>query len=395
MALQGTLKDFSLADIFQLIGLQKKTGVLTLKDRGEVVTVTFLEGNVVAADSLPKRLEDRLGTVLVKSQQITDVQLQHALKLQKQTLKRLGTVLLEQKYLGQETLREALRVQVSQTIFRLFRWRDGEYRFNQDQKLDYDRDNVLPLSAESVLMEGARILDEWPMVEKRVGNYSGIFRRTKAAEQAMGGGQGKSGLVLSQEERSILTGVNGQRSVQDLIDSSLLSEFDTCRVIYELIGRELLERIGEAGSPAAAKPVAVRAAPRETAIRQGTTSVWLWGLGLLVGLSIFTASSNPLNGWSVATGTESREIALMKQVSLTRLERIRYALQVYFLQNGGYPKDLNYLVLGGLLRSPDLRDPWGREYAYRPLVGGFELQGKDRQGGVDPLLLVRSVTALR
>jgi len=395
MALQGTLKDFSLADIFQLIGLQKKTGVLTLKDRGEVVTVTFLEGDVVAADSLPKRMEDRLGSVLVKSQQITDVQLQHALKLQKQTLKRLGTVLLEQKYLGRETLQEALRVQVSQTIFRLFRWRDGAYQFSQDQKLDYDRDNVLPLSAESVLMEGARILDEWPMVEKRVGSYSGIFRRTKTAEQAMGGSQGKSALVLSQEERAILTGVNGQRSVQDLIDSSLLSEFDTCRVLYELIGRELVEKIGEAGSVAAAKPVGVRAAPREIAIRQGVSSIWLWGLGLLVGLSIFTASSNPLNGWSVATGRESREIALIKQVSLTRLERIRYSLQVYYLQNGGFPKDLNYLVLGGLLRSPDLRDPWGREYAYRPLVGGFELQGKDREGNVDPFLLVRSVTALR
>ncbi|MCI0567714.1 MAG: DUF4388 domain-containing protein [Acidobacteria bacterium] len=395
MALQGTLKDFSLADIFQLIGLQKKTGVLTLKDRAEVVTVSFLDGSVVAADSLPKRMEDRLGVVLVKSKQITEVQLQQALKLQKQTLKRLGTVLLEQKYLRQDALREALRIQVSQTIFRLFRWRDGEYRFSQDQKLDYDRDNILPLTAESILMEGARILDEWPMVEKRVGSYSGIFRRTKAAEQALGVSQGKSGIVLSSEEKAVLQGVDGQGSVQDLIESSFLSEFDTCRVLYELIGRELVEKVGEAGAPAASRGVAPRTVSREPSTRQSLPSVWLWGLGLLVGLSIFTAASNPLNGLSVATGTEIREIALMKQVSLTRIERIRYALQVYFLQNSGFPKDLNYLVLGGLLRSPDLRDPWGREYAYRPLVGGFELQGKDGAGNLDPQLLVRSVTALR
>jgi hypothetical protein len=85
----------------------------------------------------------------------------------------------------------------------------------------------------------------------------------------------------------------------------------------------------------------------------------------------------------------------MKQVSLTRLERIRYALQVYFLQNGGYPKDLNYLVLGGLLRSQDLWDPWGREYDYRFLVGGFELKGKDRRGLEDPELSIRSVIAQR
>ena len=52
MALKGTLKDFSLADIFQLIGIQKKTGVLTLKSDKEVVTVSFVEGNVVSADAL-------------------------------------------------------------------------------------------------------------------------------------------------------------------------------------------------------------------------------------------------------------------------------------------------------------------------------------------------------
>ena len=51
MALEGTLKDFSLADIFQLIGIQRKTGVLTLKSAEDVVTVSFLDGSVVSADS--------------------------------------------------------------------------------------------------------------------------------------------------------------------------------------------------------------------------------------------------------------------------------------------------------------------------------------------------------
>jgi len=133
VALQGTLRDFNLADIFQLIGLQKKTGVLTLKSGQEVVTVSFLDGNVVAADSLHRRLEDRLGTVLVKTKQIASAQLHEALKIQKQTLKRLGDVLVEQKYISQEALREALRIQVTQMIYRLFRWRDGEYHFSQEE----------------------------------------------------------------------------------------------------------------------------------------------------------------------------------------------------------------------------------------------------------------------
>ena len=65
MALEGTIKDFGLPDIFQLIGLQRKTGLLTLKHEKENVTVTFESGQVVMADSMAKRLEDRLGNVLV------------------------------------------------------------------------------------------------------------------------------------------------------------------------------------------------------------------------------------------------------------------------------------------------------------------------------------------
>src|ERR1043166_9921589 len=81
MALEGTLRDFSLADIFQLIGLQRKTGVLTLRGKDDTVTVTFLDGKVVAADSLNRRLETRLGSVLMKSGLLTQDQLNRALDI--------------------------------------------------------------------------------------------------------------------------------------------------------------------------------------------------------------------------------------------------------------------------------------------------------------------------
>jgi hypothetical protein len=43
MALEGTLRDFSFADILQLISLQRKTGVLTLRTEENLVTVSFQE----------------------------------------------------------------------------------------------------------------------------------------------------------------------------------------------------------------------------------------------------------------------------------------------------------------------------------------------------------------
>jgi hypothetical protein len=100
---------------------------------------------------------------------------------------------------------------------------------------------------------------------------------------------------------------------------------------------------------------------------------------------------NPLNGLSLP-GTGGAALGEFRhQVSRTRLERLHYAIQVFFILNRGYPQDLNYLVVGGLLRPEDLRDPWGREYLYRTVNWGYELQGFGPEGKADPKLLVRSI----
>src|SRR6476661_1071671 len=177
MALEGTLRDFSLADIFQLIGLQRKTGVLTLRGKDDTVTVTFLDGKVVAADSLNRRLETRLGSVLMKSGLLTNDQLNHALAIQKETLQRLGYVLTHYGIISADALKQAIQLQILQIVYRLFRWKDGDYHFSQETTIEYDRDNVVPITAESILMEGARMIDEWPIIEKRIRSYDTVFRK--------------------------------------------------------------------------------------------------------------------------------------------------------------------------------------------------------------------------
>jgi hypothetical protein len=83
MALSGTLKDFALPDIFQLIGMQRKTGLLTLESDRETVTVVFEQGMVVHADSTVRRLDDLLGSVLVRQGKMRKDVLEDALSKQK------------------------------------------------------------------------------------------------------------------------------------------------------------------------------------------------------------------------------------------------------------------------------------------------------------------------
>jgi len=76
MALEGTLRDFSLADILQLIALQHKTGLLNVRSPSDTVSLGFVDGMLVSAESSAQRLDTRLGTVLVKTRRLSPEALQ-------------------------------------------------------------------------------------------------------------------------------------------------------------------------------------------------------------------------------------------------------------------------------------------------------------------------------
>ncbi len=401
MALEGTLRDFSLADIFQLIGLQRKTGVLTLRGKDDTVTVTFLDGKVVGADSLNRRLENRLGTVLMKTGLLSQDQLNRALDIQKETLQRLGFILTHYGIISQESLRDAIQLQIMQIVYRLFRWKDGDYHFSQETTIEYDRDNVVPITAESILMEGARMIDEWPIIEKRVRSYDMVFRRklidqeivVVGADQAdeidfdgEGTRRGRRGgfgekIRISQEEKSIYDLVDGTMTVSDIVEVSRLSEFDTNKALYELLTRDLIEEVR--GHTAAA--VAAQATPvDETEVAE--TPVPLPLVLILVGLaiaSLVTSIKNPLNTLTPMRPTPGGLSPIgssRKAISMQRIQMLGVAIDKYNDTQGQLPFELKHLTPEYIDESL-LTDPWGNTYKFIPrpdsyLVIGFTPEGK-------------------
>ncbi len=176
MALEGTLRDFSLADILQLIALQHKTGLLTVRSPSDTVTLGFVDGMLVSAESSAQRLDTRLGKVLVKTRRLQPEALQRALEIQAQTLQRLGFILLKNAFCSAQDLRDGLDIQIRRIAYGLFRWTDGDYKFEQSDHVDYDHESTTPLAVERLLMEGARMVDEWPIIEKVVRSLSSSTR---------------------------------------------------------------------------------------------------------------------------------------------------------------------------------------------------------------------------
>ena len=400
MALEGTLKDFSLADIFQLIGLQRKTGVLTLRGRDDTVTVTFLDGKVVGADSLNRRLEGRLGSVLIKTGTLTTDQLNRALEIQKETLQRLGFILVHYGIISAQSLKDAIQLQITQIIYRLFRWKDGDYHFSQETTIEYDRDNVVPIAAESILMEGARMMDEWPIIEKRIRSYDMVFRKKTSEQEILVVGAedadeidfdpdttsarkrkpavGGDKIRISEEEKSVYDLVDGTRTVGDIVEASRLSEFDTNKGLYELLTRDLID---EARGKSTAKAVEQASPVDETDVAETPVPLPLViFLAALAVASLITSIRNPLNHLDPFSGRVSALAATQKAISFQRIEAIGQAIERYNGINGRLParlQDLTPDYISGKL----LEDPWGNSYKYlqRPqsyLVIGFAPDGK-------------------
>lgn len=411
MALAGTLKDFSLADIFQLIALQKKTGYLTLRNPADVVTVTFMEGTVVGAESLNKRIEDRLGHVLVKTGRITKEELAKALEIQKETLQRLGYILVAEKFVDPQSLRAALSIQMQQTIFRLFRWKDGDYNFEPRDSVEYDRENVSPMAAESILMEGIRMLDEWPLIEKKIPSFDRVFEKiplpvppilehrveTAITDDGLGFlGVAKkdagpksdveaTAVRLSQEEMAAYQHVNGVFTVQEIIDRAGLNEFETCKALFELFNRNLIRP---------AVPGLEQVAVREKkgfliTLPLGEYLVpifWGW-----IALSIALLPLHPLDHlpWGAGRGDLERDVILKRE----SLQRVAYAIQVFQIRNGRLPNTLEELARGGYMPMRNLSDPEGIPLFYQASGNSYTLAVRTGGSKILDDLTITSVEA--
>lgn len=382
MALKGTLKDFGIADILQLIGQQQKTGLLTLTQKGDVVGVSFKDGNIVRAESKSRNRKDLIGSMLVAAHLITEQQLDFALETQKRTLQRLGDVLVSQGVITAEKFREMVQLQTSETLFRLFGWKTGNYEFEQK---DVETDaSLTPLRAESVLMEGFRRVDEWPVVRKRITSLQMTFEKVKplpppqlekdsfdaALDDAFGEekkevnkGEFQS---VGENERRAYELVGPGRTCEQIIEMSLLGEFETAKALCNLINLEYLAGVPPVGKGGADFESDSRVGAVLGVVGRVAVTMVVVGVLLFIGTRIDFGSIR-LGGSNATTYTDP---AAQRFASRQQLSRIEAALEVYRLEKNAHPTSLSELVDVGLLTPDDLRYPWRDDYYYRRATDG-------------------------
>jgi len=366
MALEGTLQDFALVDILQLIGMQRKTGVLTLTRKDETLNVVVQDGMVVWAAPPDEVFEANLGRVLTRRELTTRERWEEVQQMRARKGQRLVPFLLEGQLVSPRDIEKVVQRLVRETLYQALRWRDGRYTFAAQTQVDLSRGQIPPVGTETVLLEAVRQMDEWPMIERRIPSLDLVVRRSNRPayrDQA------------PPEALTILELVDGRRSAREIAELCDLGEFDAYKGIADLLaaGALQLEQRAEAG----AEEVRPVRAPRRLPPWVAPGAAGAVALAFLV--LLFRASDDPLRLFPSSRLAADAEVQT-RRLTLAGRELPR-ALDEYLLLRLGYPNSLTELRTEGLYAG-DLQDPWGRPWIYERRQATYRLTSPGLDGRI-------------
>lgn len=174
MALQGSLADLALPDVIQLVSVSGKTGVFTLNSDGIEGKIFLLEGQISDA---------RVANLIGES-----------------------------------------------AVYEMAIWRKGQFIFTPNVE---SGQVTITKSNTNLMMEAARRLDEWRVLQRKIPS-TGLIPYFQPREE------GRDQVTLSPQEWMIVTKIDGARSIAELEQLVQLPAFDVCKVLYGLVSSGLI-----------------------------------------------------------------------------------------------------------------------------------------------------------
>ena len=209
MSIEGPLRELGIHDVFQLLDLSRKTGMLrvTSEMREDEGVVYFDGGRVVHAS-----IRSKPGSIAATG-------------------------------LSPRELERQLRLQIEATIFELLSWQEGFFSFEETSSDQFPPGPLVAVATESLLMEGARRIDEWSRIAEKIPDVDvipGFASITDGHETR---------LDLLPREWEVLTRIDGDVDLRAIAAALGRQEFEVAKIVYGLVTTGVLEIRGR--TPAA------------------------------------------------------------------------------------------------------------------------------------------------
>lgn len=374
MALQGSLAGMGIAEILQLAGVQQKTGVLHVNSEGDAgaLQILMIGGRICGCHAERAEKRDLIGQRLLVAGEISKDQLARGLKGARKAEKPLAMQLVEDKAIGQATLEHFVMLQMRERLAGVFEWKRGSYRF-ENKPRGFTAATQPTLSAEAILMDGFRMLDEWPLIRSKITSYEMVFKVLRSPEEEESEAEALERVLddafsefvgdeddfgelndgMERNERAVFDLVDGKRDVQKIIDLAKIGDFETCKALVGLMSDGYIE-------PMKQKRARTRARGRRKGPLAiiGTVLVNLVVLAAIVGAVWLLPSTRiQLDANAVAVADEAAQ-----RLRTNRVVALSMALEVFRYEHGQYPEALEELVTADIVDAALLDGTPGLRY---------------------------------
>ncbi|MFK7742415.1 MAG: PQQ-binding-like beta-propeller repeat protein [Planctomycetota bacterium] len=229
MALRGDLASVDLAQVFQMLALNKKVGLLSIQS-SKLWKILYFDQRGVTVHHNVHSVLDRVVAAYLRQGRLTpesvDEVRDHAVRMAQP----LAESLLAGGYLDSNELDSQYRLELEEEVYDLFFCREAKFEFHENatsiEGFEGSVDERFFFNCDSVIMEAARRIDEWAYICERVPSTAEVLVATSddIDEQEFGG----DGLA-------IFDMLDGRRNVARVIETTGMANFLVCKTLSQLL----------------------------------------------------------------------------------------------------------------------------------------------------------------
>ncbi len=237
LAMYGNLSILPLAEILQLLELQNQTGILWVRSRHQTARIAFLKGKLMLALGSGLSGEHVFGKIVIRENLLSEQELNDLLKTRASTSAPIGKFLVGCGKLTEEQLQHVLKKQTCEIIYETLRWQKGTFEFETLDELPRNVTSAqITVGVQGLVMEGLRRIDEWHLIEDEIRDFDEVFLACNQNQTHWGEAE------LTLQEKKILSMLDGQTTLKEVIQSSHSTSFDVANIVYRFLTAKLVKR---------------------------------------------------------------------------------------------------------------------------------------------------------
>jgi hypothetical protein len=230
VVLSGSLREFILADVFQLLTQQKITGKLLLNNNIDEGAILFKDGAIVSAYKDTEKFENKLESYLIDIKKANATDCKSLFAAYKDNIAGLTQEVVSHSMMTEAEISTLAEITVEDITCSLFLWHKGSYRFSTIRNVDRFIPAKISIPIENIVMEAMRRVDEWNRMQEQITDEA-IFINAEKIDPK----ENLNTDPINDPVGYITQKINGTSSVKELIASTPLSHYKIYESLNTLI----------------------------------------------------------------------------------------------------------------------------------------------------------------